>query len=1280
MNRFWTIVLDPRVLVVIGLAALAAFLFIGADVLAVAGFWAALGLTLILLVWLVVWVVKRVRAKRAAKALEQAIDQQGASGTAGAEDKAQLAVLRERMQEAVKTVKSSRLGELKGAAALYELPWYMVIGNPAAGKSTAVVKSGLKFPFADASGSIIQGIGGTRNCDWFFTSEGILLDTAGRYSVHEEDRSEWLGFLSLLKKNRPKAPINGIVIAASLAELATGRPEQAIQLAKSLRQRVQEVTEHLEVFAPVYLVFTKADLISGFAEFFEDQEREERERVWGATLPYDQAKRKEAIAAFDKHFDELHDGLKELSIARMSLQRGQALPPGVLTFPLEFAALKPALHAFVVTLFEENPYQYQPVFRGFYFTSAVQEGSSTSRASDRVAKQFSLSSRAEYTTAMVVADNGFFLKDLFSKVIFGDKGLVQQYASRRKLRLRAWSFGLGVVVLAAALAGWSWSYLGNRQLMAQVQADLSKVSKMQQERPDLASRLEALELLQDRIEQLQRYREDKPWGISLGLYQGEAIEQKLRAEYFAGIKEVMLTPVSQAIEAYLIEVNANPARLKPMVAAPESAATPANQGANKSAAGGTRYVDASVEDAADAYNALKTYLMLADAKVLEASHMTDQLTRFWRGWLDNNRGAMPREKMIRSAERLISFTTSQLADPAFPQLQNKLALVDQTRENLRELVKGMKGIDRVYSDIKARASTRFAPVTVKGLISDRDRDLVAGSHAVPGAFTREAWDDYVEQAFKDAASKELQSADWVLKTAARNDLTLEGSPDQIRKQLTELYKTEYVKEWQQFMQGITVTEFVSFEVAVERMNRFGDTAESPIRKLMTTLFDQTSWDNPSLINERLGKAQGGVMDWIKQSILRMKPGRVEVDVKVGSDKSAAIPMGPVGREFAALSRIMMSRDSNPALIQGYLQQLSKLRTRFNEIKNQGDPGPGARALMVSTLSGNGSELADALRFVDEQMLNGMTDSARATLRPLLVRPLMQAMAVTVPPAETELNRVWSAQVLEPFQKTLASKYPFDKQSRLEAGPQEIAKVFGPEGAISKFGADALGPMVVRRGDTVVAKTWADIGLRLRPEFSEGFPGWIAMIDGATSGGGGAAGAGGGAQAPSDQGMFQLLPQGSPGIAEYSVVIDGQTLRYRNTTAEWVSMVWPNPAGVAGARVSAITNEGKTIDLLNEPGRSGFDRFVEIGAPRKIGDKLFELNFVQGPYKVTVHIRMIRSPGEAPPAAAQGSAAVVGGSNARLQGLKLPSLVVGSADVPGTAPSAASSAAASGVAQ
>ena len=269
MNRLWTFLMDVRVLSVLGLAALAAFLFLGADTLQIALVYAGLAVALLLLIWLGVWVVRKLAARRAAGRIEAAMNEPGADARSSNTANADVDALRARLREAVKTIKGSRLGQTTGGAALYELPWYVIIGNPSAGKSTAVVKSGLKFPFADKAGNVVQGVGGTRNCDWFFTSEGILLDTAGRYSVHEEDRKEWLGFLALLKKHRPKAPVNGILIAASVAELLQARPEAAIQLAKNLRQRVQELTENLEVMAPVYLVFTKADLISGFTEFFE---------------------------------------------------------------------------------------------------------------------------------------------------------------------------------------------------------------------------------------------------------------------------------------------------------------------------------------------------------------------------------------------------------------------------------------------------------------------------------------------------------------------------------------------------------------------------------------------------------------------------------------------------------------------------------------------------------------------------------------------------------------------------------------------------------------------------------------------------------------------------------------------------------------------------------------------------------------------------------------------------------------------------------------------------
>jgi type VI secretion system protein ImpL len=1296
MNRFWTFLMDVRVLSVLGLAALAAFLFLGADTLQIALVYAALALALVLAVWLGVWIVRKLLARRAARRIEQAIDEQGeqARRAAAPKDKADVDAIYARMREAVKTIKTSRLGQTTGSAALYELPWYIVIGNPAAGKSTAVVKSGLKFPFADKAGSVIQGIGGTRNCDWFFTSEGILLDTAGRYSVHEEDRSEWLGFLGLLKKQRPKAPINGILIAASLAELSQARPEAAIQLAKNLRQRVQELTETLEVFAPVYLVFTKADLIAGFTEFFEDRDRAERERVWGATLPYDPLARVDAVAQFDKHFDELFDGLKEMSVARMSLHRGEQLPPGVLTFPLEFSAIKSSLRAFVATLFEDNPYQFPPVFRGFYFTSALQEGAASSRASEHVARQFALNDRPEHTVAMVAADNGFFLKDLFSRVIFADRNLVKQYTSRAKLRARTLTFGAAVLALALALGGWTWAYLGNRQLTANVQADLDKVIAVQRERSDLASRIEALEVLQDRIEQLDGYRTSRPATIGLGLYQGEAIDAKLRQEYFEGVKQIMVQPVAQALEGFLGEVNQNAARLKPMTRAPESAATPltATSGASPrtpQAAG--LFTEASPDSVEDAYNALKTYLMLADRTHMEAGHLTDQMTRFWRGWLEANRGAMPRERMIRSAERMIGFTLTNLQDPAFPVLANNLSLVDQTRASLKRVMRGMPARERVYADVKARASTRFPQVTVARIVGDLDREVIAGSYAIPGTFTREAWDGYIEAAFKEAATKELQSADWVLKTAARDDLTAEGSPEQIRKGLTDLYKAEYVAEWRRFVQGISVADFGNFETAVARMNRLGDPAQSPIKKVMQTLFDQTSWDNPSLLNERLGTAQRGIVDWFKQTILRQAPSRVDVNVNVGAPK-AEIPMGPIGREFAVLARLMMSRDNSPTQMAGYLEMLSKTRTRFNQIRTQGDPGPAARTLMSATLASTGSELADALKYVDEQMLVGMTDSARATLRPLLVRPLMQAFAVIVGPTETEVNRIWAAQVHEPFQRALAAKYPFDGASKIEAGPAEIAKVFGPDGAVAKFTTETLTPLVVRRGDTLAPRTWADMGLRLRPEFMAGFALWVAPLEGGAapgqSGGGGGvngAGSGGTVSATSaSQTVFQILPQGSPGLLEYTIEIDGQKLRYRNTAANWEQFVWPNPSGVAGARVSAVTNDGRTVDILNEPGRFALTKMFEQAKRKSLPGKVTELSWASGANVVTIHLRVISEPGSsAPPPASSGGGAGGGAATpapvaaAGLRGARLPALVVGS-DAPPVVPTAA--AAASGAAK
>ena len=591
--------------------------------------------------------------------------------------------------------------------------------------------------------------------------------------------------------------------------------------------------------------------------------------------------------------------------------------------------------------------------------------------------------------------------------------------------------------------------------------------------------------------------------------------------------------------------------------------------------------------------------------------------------------------MIRSAGRILSFHLAHAGDADWPTIPTNLSLVDDVRDTLRRVVRGMPAAERVYAEIRARASTRFAPVTVAGIVGPDNAGLVSGSHVVSGALTVEAWREYVQPAIKDAATSARKSVDWVLETTAKDDLTLEGSPEQIQKTLVEMYKRDYADAWRQFVQGINVAAFDSFPEAVAAMNRLGDAQVSPVGKLVRAIVEQTAWDNPSMANAGLERAQRGVLDWFKQSVLQMAPSPVKVDVNVTA-KPVEIPLGPIGREFAGFGRLALPREGGEPLLDTYLKQLSKIRTRLNGLQNQGDPGPGALKLMRETLDGNGSELADGLRFVDEQMLTGMPDAQRAVLRPLLLRPLLQTYAAVIRPASEELNKTWEAQVYEPFNRKLALKYPFAPKAGIEASPAEIAQMFGPEGAIAKYVDGAMGPLVVRRGDTVTPRTWGELGLVLQPEFGNGFARWVSPLEGgaATDAGGGAGQA---------QTVFMLRPQPAAGTTGFSVEIDGQKLAYRNGPTQWNNFVWPNAGGAPGARIVATTFDGRTIEVVNVPGRFGLEKMINAATRTRQPDGSFRLVWAAEGVEVGIDLRVVSSTQvQAAAPAGQGGARGLGG--------------------------------------
>lgn len=92
-----------------------------------------------------------------------------------------------------------------------------------------------------------------------------------------------------------------------------------------------------------------------------------------------------------------------------------------------------------------------------------------------------------------------------------------------------------LVGVSIILSLWLWSYRNNQQLIADVQADLNRVVQLEkQSAQELSSQFDALLILQQRMQQLDQFEQDKPLKFGFGLYQGDELHDTLKAEYLKG--------------------------------------------------------------------------------------------------------------------------------------------------------------------------------------------------------------------------------------------------------------------------------------------------------------------------------------------------------------------------------------------------------------------------------------------------------------------------------------------------------------------------------------------------------------------------------------------------------------------------------------------------------------------------------------------------------------------------------------------------------------------------
>ncbi len=442
--------------------------------------------------------------------------------------------LQERWKKAVDTLRKSHLKKIGNP--LYVLPWYMVIGESGSGKSTSLNSARLASPFTDAGR--IQGVSGTRHCDWWFFEESVVLDTAGRYAIpvnEAQDRDDWQRFLGLLIKYRRREPINGLIVTVAADALLKGDPEDLEGTGRIIRGRVDELMRALGMRFPVYLLVTKCDLVRGvnrFCELLPEKSLNQAMGIINHDLSTDAGSFAEHAAA------TIDERLRNLRLQLLHQPEAKNPDPALLLFPEEFERLKDGLAGFVEGAFRTNPYQETPALRGIFFSSGRQEGNTLSHFTRAVGDM-------EESESLPGTNKGLFLHDFFSRILPMDRSLLAP--TRRALQWRSFTGSLGLtswIILCIALCGLlSFSFVKNLKTIRDISQEFTKPASSVGVGLSEPSRLERFRQEILIVEERNRHW----WFPRFGLTESLRVEKAIKERYCHGFHEGLLVPFDRRL-------------------------------------------------------------------------------------------------------------------------------------------------------------------------------------------------------------------------------------------------------------------------------------------------------------------------------------------------------------------------------------------------------------------------------------------------------------------------------------------------------------------------------------------------------------------------------------------------------------------------------------------------------------------------------------------------------------------------------------------------------------
>ncbi|MEJ2063262.1 MAG: type VI secretion system membrane subunit TssM, partial [Reinekea sp.] len=1060
--------------------------------------------------------------------------------------------LKKKLQDVLSALKSTNLGrKFRGRGALYALPWYMIIGPSAAGKSTFYARSGLNFPFKDDERYHFSGIGGTKNCDWWFSDQAVLIDTAGRYSA-EEDGPEWLHFLRLLKRNRPRVPVNGVILALPMDELLMSDKDSLQSHANNTRNRLQEIMSELGLMVPVYIVLTKCDMVRGFDAFFEDLSESESTQPWGVyVLDQTEDRKADVVGIFRERINTLTDRLLEQRTQKMLLTKSVLKRADIYQYPTQFTASADRLLEFIELLFKDSPYHEKPWLAGVYFTSSVPEGKVIENRGGLVKTMFS--KVISNTHRANTNGRSYFVSELFTQVVFPLKEAVRGSRSRQRFNLAAKSFAFTIMVGVIVGSGLTLTgtYTANLKLLSNYETKAETlVERLESPEISEVERLNALAALHRHFQDLEEISTYSPLRLFtrydlIGTH-GEPMRNLL-------VRTLERAMTMQIRPYFMEEFSDLQVRWESM----------SDQDQN--------------EMRLAYYDNLKVYQMLTSRPdQYDRDYVSRLLADIWFQSFGEDNVALSYDQDIGELKGLVALYLQYSFETLDMNMPN---IWDQGSDIVTMAQKDLMtppDADLLYQQIISKGNSLFEDVSLRDLLGPTVDGVLRNKLVFSGIYTEQAWHQFVKKEIKQS-SYSASKGDWVLglESVGSDDDKVEASADKLEQSIRRKYFSDYVDNW---------TKLVKDTSSIN--NR--DLAESiQIIKMLS--------EEEGLLHTLFGH--------IQKNAFLAEVEQIEVEnPSDDGDDAISLPAPPVIPAFASLSkdlRVLLkdSDDSGVAdVLENYLAEVAPLADELDSIRVASDVDMEARNYAAGVLSGDSGnkKLYSAWINVDN-LLQRQEKLSRVMISNLFTSPLKTVWAGMIDASERSLQAMWQDTVYRSYGGSIKGRFPFNDKGA-DAAVRDVTQFFSPDvGLLWSFVDAELKPFVQIRSGNWKVRTWLGHGLAFNKDVFSGVNSANQIVTSLFD----------------DQNVvsmrFWVSPVPTPGVSESIFEVDSNTYRYRNEPEEWREFNWSLESSQF-AKVQIQLNSGSGYADLSYEGPWAFLKLLRSSEVTHTGGTQFNVLF------------------------------------------------------------------------